>query len=341
MNIIFVILLLLSPIVTSATGVQDRMRTKRYAQERNWEFYDGCDFPVWVALNTSPGPNYIPKRHMFLFIEAGDFVEANLVRVFTELSRDNPQPTWLMITAASDPWILESLIKSSQSDGYVDFARTPEGEASRKAREQLGPPKTGFLRAFYSRLGKNEESFQYSPNPDTGKLVTVDLKGSRDEHFTGDSRDDLILAARNSDVSKAEELIRLGVDVDSKDHAGDNALMQAKNLKIIELLLQAGAHVDKRNNYGFTALIRASSLGRASIVKALIDGGADINATNKYGNTALISAAMNGHLQVVEILLRKGADFSVTNNLGKNAIAFARERGHIEVASRLETAGAR
>jgi ankyrin repeat protein len=237
--------------------------------------------------------------------------------------------------------MLERMIKIYQSAGYVDFANTPEGdEGRRKLNDEVYPPKTGFFRAFYSRSGDGEESFQYSPNPAVAELAKVTLKENGNRNYNGDLRSDLILATKNGDVHKIRELLARGANVNWKDSQGETPLMQAADLSTVRLLLEEGANVDDKNNYGFTALIRASSLGLSSVVKALLEKGANVDSKNKYGNTALMSAAMKGYIEVVEILLGKGADPAATNNIGKTAMMFARERDYEEIVRRLKAAGA-
>ncbi len=332
-------LLVLSSSGFSPTAGQSGARSVNIGQHKTWELSSACDFPVWVALNSSPGPNYVPKRNIFLFLRAADFTEANLGKVFTEFASQFPEPVWLMITAFSNQGMLDRIIRMDRSAGYLDFSNTPEGNEGRRKNEELYPPKTGFFRAYYSRSGNGQQSFQYNPNPDVDKLVNVTLKQRADDNYRGDLESDLLLAANKGDVSKIRELLAQGVDVNSNDSQGDTPLLRAKNLETVEFLLGQGARVDDRNNYGFTALIRASGLGQGNVVQALLEGGADINSKNKYGNTALMSAAMNGCVKVVEILLRSGADTTATNNRGKTAMMFARDAGQAVIVHRLEAAG--
>ena len=333
-----VLLLVLPAISFPQTSGGQGARAANFGQEIRWEVCADCSIPVWVALNSSPGPSYVPQRDIFLFVRAADFTEANLATVFTEFSTRFPEPVSLMITAFSNREMLERLIKA-QPAGLLDFANTPAGNEARKLNEERYPPKTGYFRAYYSRSGNGEETFQYNPSPEVEKFVVVTLKHKTDDYYRGDVKSDLLLAATKGDVNKIRELLAQGADVNSKDFQGETPLLKAKDLETVEFLLAQGARVDDKNNYGFTALIRASDLGRTSVVQALLERGAKINSINKYGNTPLMSAAMNGHVEVVATLLKLGADKAASNNLGKTALMFARERCRAEVVRRLEAAG--
>lgn len=141
-----------------------------------WDLCTVCGVPARMALNKSPGPQIVPRRDIYLLIEEQDFTVENLKKAFENLSAAYPVPVWLNITAYSNKVYLQQLIIADGLDVFVDFVDTPEG---RKAEENyyahLYPPRTGYLRASYLRIGV-EESFQYTPDPRKDKTVQIVLK---------------------------------------------------------------------------------------------------------------------------------------------------------------------
>lgn len=77
----------------------------------------------------------------------------------------------------------------------------------------------------------------------------------------------------------------------------------AKDLaNIAEQLIKAGADVNTRNDYGTTALMLATINGQTDTVKKLIKAGADVNAKNDDGLTALQLASEQNNTEIVNIL---------------------------------------
>ncbi len=92
--------------------------------------------------------------------------------------------------------------------------------------------------------------------------------------FTSYASDDtaLISAAIKGDVSRVNELLDKGANVNAKAFDGWTALMWASsngNVEIVKALIDKGADVDVRNNAGYTALMLAFLFGRTEIVQLL------------------------------------------------------------------------
>ncbi|XP_004711133.2 ankyrin repeat and SAM domain-containing protein 6 [Echinops telfairi] len=76
---------------------------------------------------------------------------------------------------------------------------------------------------------------------------------------------------------------------------------------LVRFLLRRGASVNSRNHYGWSALMQAARFGHVSVAHLLLDHGADVNAQNRLGASVLTVAARGGHLGVVKLLLEAGA----------------------------------
>lgn len=130
-----------------------------------------------MAFNSSPGPTIVPRRNIYLLIEASDFTAENLTKAFEKLSTAYPEPVFLSITAFSNREFLIRLIRAEERDVIIDFADSPEGrEAQRKHYSELYPPRKGYFRSYYVRSAMNRESFQYTPDPMDERTVEIVLK---------------------------------------------------------------------------------------------------------------------------------------------------------------------
>ncbi|MGH9755376.1 MAG: ankyrin repeat domain-containing protein [Blastocatellia bacterium] len=91
--------------------------------------------------------------------------------------------------------------------------------------------------------------------------------------------DDLIAAARKSDVEAVKELLAKGADPNAK------------------------------TRYGATPLFFACDRGNLEIVKMLVERGADVNTRDTfYNSTAVGWAVSKNHTAIVKLLLEKGAN---------------------------------
>src|SRR6516164_10346526 len=72
----------------------------------------------------------------------------------------------------------------------------------------------------------------------------------------------------------------------------------------VKMLLEKGADVNAKTSYGVTALSFAADRGSLEVVKILLEHGADVNATDTfYHETILARAASQGHAEIVKLLL--------------------------------------
>ena len=123
-----------------------------------------------------------------------------------------------------------------------------------------------------------------------------------------DDAQELIKAAKNSDLEKVNALLAKGTNLSATNKRGRTALMQAA---------------------------RSDNINAHKIVDLFINAGADVNATDNDGKTALMLAAKKGNLIVTQLLLGNGANLSLKNKNGNTAADFAEEKERHQITSLL------
>jgi uncharacterized protein len=111
-------------------------------------------------------------------------------------------------------------------------------------------------------------------------------------------------------VSRLQQLLTSGADIDARDEHGQTALMIAAaggHSEIVEWLVERGAALDHTAKYGLSALMLAVVRGRSDVVRKLTDAGAnpDLRGTGApgfAGKTALDLAIARGEAAMVESL---------------------------------------
>lgn len=140
----------------------------------------------------------------------------------------------------------------------------------------------------------------------------------------------LHVPAGEGNLAKVQAEIGKGMNVDSKDAAGQTALMYAAEsgrLDVVKYLIEQGANVNTESgNLGRgTALIYASANNRLETMTYLLDHGADINATTFHRETALFWAAAMGHKEAVTLLLSRNANKEIKNKDGQSVLDVAKK----------------
>lgn len=78
------------------------------------------------------------------------------------------------------------------------------------------------------------------------------------------------------------------------------------NVEAVKTLLAKGADVNAKTEYGATPLFYACDRGNPEVVKLLLDAGADMNVKDKFYNSTPTSwAIQRDHAEVVKLLLEK------------------------------------
>uniref|UniRef100_A0A8C9N883 Ankyrin 2 n=1 Tax=Serinus canaria TaxID=9135 RepID=A0A8C9N883_SERCA len=138
-------------------------------------------------------------------------------------------------------------------------------------------------------------------------------------------------AARAGNLDKVVEYLKSGIDINTCNQNGLNALhLAAKegHVGLVQELLERGSAVDSATKKGNTALHIASLAGQAEVVKVLVKEGANINAQSQNGFTPLYMAAQENHIEVVKYLLENGANQSTATEDGFTPLAVALQQGH-------------
>ncbi|KAG6932540.1 ankyrin 2 [Chelydra serpentina] len=146
-----------------------------------------------------------------------------------------------------------------------------------------------------------------------------------------DSNASFLRAARAGNLDKVVEYLKGGIDINTCNQNGLNALhLAAKegHVGLVQELLERGSAVDSATKKGNTALHIASLAGQVEVVKVLVKEGANINAQSQNGFTPLYMAAQENHIDVVKYLLENGANQSTATEDGFTPLAVALQQGH-------------
>ncbi|XP_075854153.1 ankyrin-2 isoform X8 [Microcebus murinus] len=153
----------------------------------------------------------------------------------------------------------------------------------------------------------------------------------REPGVPSDSNASFLRAARAGNLDKVVEYLKGGIDINTCNQNGLNALhLAAKegHVGLVQELLGRGSSVDSATKKGNTALHIASLAGQAEVVKVLVKEGANINAQSQNGFTPLYMAAQENHIEVVKYLLENGANQSTATEDGFTPLAVALQQGH-------------
>ncbi|XP_064493979.1 ankyrin-1 isoform X7 [Pseudopipra pipra] len=161
---------------------------------------------------------------------------------------------------------------------------------------------------------------------------------SRDRKKKADAATSFLRAARSGNLDKALDHLRNGVDINTCNQNGLNALHLASkegHVKMVVELLHKEIVLETTTKKGNTALHIAALAGQQDVVRELVNYGANVNAQSQKGFTPLYMAAQENHLEVVKFLLENGANQSVATEDGFTPLAVALQQGHENVVAHL------
>nr|XP_048685407.1 ankyrin-1 isoform X13 [Caretta caretta] len=161
---------------------------------------------------------------------------------------------------------------------------------------------------------------------------------SRDRKKKADAATSFLRAARSGNLDKALEHLRNGVDINTCNQNGLNALHLASkegHVKMVAELLHKEIVLETTTKKGNTALHIAALAGQEDVVRELVNYGANVNAQSQKGFTPLYMAAQENHLEVVKFLLESGANQNVATEDGFTPLAVALQQGHENVVAHL------
>ncbi|XP_057274086.1 ankyrin-1 isoform X4 [Pezoporus wallicus] len=163
-------------------------------------------------------------------------------------------------------------------------------------------------------------------------------KGRSGPDAAADAATSFLRAARSGNLDKALDHLRNGVDINTCNQNGLNALHLASkegHVKMVVELLHKEIVLETTTKKGNTALHIAALAGQQDVVRELVNYGANVNAQSQKGFTPLYMAAQENHLEVVKFLLENGANQNVATEDGFTPLAVALQQGHENVVAHL------
>ncbi|KAM7028743.1 ankyrin-1 isoform 2-T2 [Acridotheres tristis] len=163
-------------------------------------------------------------------------------------------------------------------------------------------------------------------------------------YLRADAATSFLRAARSGNLDKALDHLRNGVDINTCNQNGLNALHLASkegHVKMVVELLHKEIVLETTTKKGNTALHIAALAGQQDVVRELVNYGANVNAQSQKGFTPLYMAAQENHLEVVKFLLENGANQNVATEDGFTPLAVALQQGHENVVAHLINYGTR
>ncbi|KAM9175006.1 ankyrin-1 isoform 2-T2 [Mergus octosetaceus] len=157
-------------------------------------------------------------------------------------------------------------------------------------------------------------------------------------YMRADAATSFLRAARSGNLDKALDHLRNGVDINTCNQNGLNALHLASkegHVKMVVELLHKEIVLETTTKKGNTALHIAALAGQQDVVRELVNYGANVNAQSQKGFTPLYMAAQENHLEVVKFLLENGANQNVATEDGFTPLAVALQQGHENVVAHL------
>ena len=96
------------------------------------------------------------------------------------------------------------------------------------------------------------------------------------------------------------------------------------NVALLEDVIRKGVDVQTRNSNGETALHQAARAGQIPTMAALLEHRADLRGQDRAGQEPLHVAVEEGHPQAIAFLVSRGADIHKLHNLSCSNIAFGK-----------------
>ena len=163
----------------------------------------------------------------------------------------------------------------------------------------------------------------------------------------------LIVAAREGDIERAEDLLECGADPNFVTAAGCNAVLASLDPtcggaadswrpfpadqvpELANLLLDKGAFIDSAETRSGEATMHKAVRFVAEnhgldFLTLLIGLEANINAQDKAGRTPLMLAVSSGNIDLIQALVEGGADIDLKDRRGRTAYQYAKASGFTE-----------
>lgn len=163
--------------------------------------------------------------------------------------------------------------------------------------------------------------------------------------------DDFINACKNGNLSRAENLLDEGANIEARDGSDrQTALVFAANeghIDIVRMLIDRRANINAQDDKGWTALSEASYQGRYDVVDFLLGKGATTLLSTswidsqRYGNALFwcVQSYFNEYkdkVAIVELLLKNNAEPEGKNDDNLDTLGIAKQRNYKEIVDLLE-----
>lgn len=236
----------------------------------------------------------------------------------------------------------------------IPLHRAAEGGHTMTVRMLLDhdpPSKTSQLSAVNTRHRTPREEAVYAGHWETALHLrdeTLESLGA----YSGSSCNDLELAIEENNVSRVEDLLSKGFDVEESNGEGSTSLHKSDTLTplhkallmgheaIAELLIKEGASIHTKTADGWEALHCAANKGREGLVHLCLSHGANIGARTADGQTALHKVCKSGYVNTTRLLLDKGANVEARDYHGWQPLHVAAAGGFREIVDLLIEEGA-
>lgn len=158
------------------------------------------------------------------------------------------------------------------------------------------------------RLLKTEKDFTYRGLPlviffadgmyNSATIIAFLINnGINKEHYS----EAYLRSAKNGDLRSVELLLDTGIDINTTDHDGNNALVLTKSKGVAGFLIKKGIDTDNES-------FRKNVIFDFGVLEAVGEADIELNFPVEIMNKALIQASRIGNQWVVEYLLKQGAD---------------------------------
>jgi ankyrin repeat protein len=120
-----------------------------------------------------------------------------------------------------------------------------------------------------------------------------------------------------------ELLLDIGADINAFDCTGAKVIQHHRNPRILDRLVAAGGVLESPSDASNSMIQTAAQEGNLQLVDYLLQYGIDVNAPNPLQVTPLMEAAERGHVDVLRRLIAVGADLHAREYRGRTALFYA------------------
>jgi ankyrin repeat protein len=165
-----------------------------------------------------------------------------------------------------------------------------------------------------ARDAKGKSAADWATEYKKFEVLALLRKAGAPASYTGDAKNDIVMAVLSDDREKVRTLIEGGIDPNTKTKSGKSLLEYAVENKwsdVVELLIKHGANTTSKDRDGWTVLMKATLGNQDEMILAFKRAGVELMYT---GNTKddLLTAVLKGDYEKVKALLAKGMDVDST-----------------------------